>query len=274
MNRSVDPNRYRCESSAGHPAEVAAEDPKAPNPALVLNDGMIAYEGYARIIDGRGTICIPLAVSGEVGSPRDSVTSPRSTTTAISGPVAPATNLVIGDPRFEDYFGLSQGLNYELVPEEEIRQLWDQVVQESNKQVTRQLNQEIRRDGREKSEKLEMLLMIAINSGNIDLAMLLISGLETREVNKIAGNLMGRMQELQQQRRQMSGEMGKLGQTPEDQKKIQQLNLQIGDIGTEMQMLQIFLQDLMSQKQETQQMASNYIKSRHDTAMGILRNSG
>ena len=182
------------------------------------------------------------------------------------------TNLAIQDSRYQEDFGLSQGLNYELIPPEEIQQLWNQVVQDSNKQVTKQLGDQARQSQREKSKKLELLLEAALKGGNIDLAMLLLSGLETSEANEVASLLMERMQKLQAQKRSYAEEIAKLGTSPEDAKKTADLNLKIGDIGTEMQMLQTFLQDITSQKNEVQQMASNYLKSKHETGMGIIRN--
>ena len=230
------------------------------------------YEGYARIIGGRGTVCIPLAANGDLPPPQETRSAGAAQLGTASDPLSPVTNLAIQDSRYQEDFGLSQGLNYELIPPEEIQQLWNQVVQDSNKQVTKQLGDQARQSQREKSKKLELLLEAALKGGNIDLAMLLLSGLETSEANEVASLLMERMQKLQAQKRSYAEEIAKLGTSPEDAKKTADLNLKIGDIGTEMQMLQTFLQDITSQKNEVQQMASNYLKSKHETGMGIIRN--
>jgi seryl-tRNA synthetase len=85
---------------------------------------------------------------------------------------------------------------------------------------------------------------------------------------------MQRMQQLQEQRRGLSSQMAATGDQAKDAQNAQSVNAKMADIGTEMNLLQTLLQDIQSRKNESQQMASNLLKSRHDTGMGIIRNMG
>ncbi len=123
----------------------------------------------------------------------------------------------------------------------------------------------------QKTKKLERLLQLALAGGNLDLAMLLLSGLETSQANEVAAGLMGQIRNLQDQRKQIANQMGQLGRDA-DPAQLQSLNLKAGDVSTEIGLLQTFLQDVAAQKNEAQAMASNFLKSQHDTAMGIIRN--
>jgi hypothetical protein len=55
---------------------------------------------------------------------------------------------------------------------------------------------------------------------------------------------------------------------------LNKLNTKASGVGTEISMLQTFLQDVMSQKNEAQSMTSNFMKAKHDTGMAIIRNIG
>jgi hypothetical protein len=83
------------------------------------------------------------------------------------------------------------------------------------------------------------------------------------------------MHQLQQKREKLTASLSqpqKSGDEKQDAQNAQSVNAQVGDINTEMTMLQTFLQDVTERKNEAQQMASNFQKSRHDTALGIIRN--
>ena len=115
---------------------------------------------------------------------------------------------------------------------------------------------------------MKRLLEAALACGNIDLAMLLIAGLETREANELAKGLMEKIQEKQAERRKIGEDLG----AEKDSGKAAKLNNEAGAIGTDIGIFQTFLQDVMAQKSEAQQMASNYLKSQRDTAQSIIRN--
>ncbi|HSA59998.1 MAG TPA: hypothetical protein VLJ37_09985 [bacterium] len=217
------------ESDGGLRIEERGAEPPVPAPA---------YGGYRRVIEGRGTVCVPLAASGDIPGPCPNLDA------------EPA------------------------MPAEEIQRLWNQVLAESNKQTTRQIGEQAKRSDEDKTKKLERLLRLALNSGDIDTAMLLFSSLESRRANDLAAGLMNRMQQLQKERQDLTASIGKSGDEKKDAQQAQSINAKVGDLNTEMNMLQTFLQDVQSHKNEVQQLASNYLKSRHDTAMGIIRNMG
>ena len=159
------------------------------------------------------------------------------------------------------------------MPSEDIRDMWNQVVQQSTQQTQKQVCNQQALDDREKSKKLEKLLTLALHSGNMELAMLLFSSLETRQANAMSKSLLSRMQDLQSQKSQYTDQMAALGtQNPDDAKKANDLNAKIGDVGTEMQMLQTFLQDVTSEKNQAEEMASSFLKGESDLGMSIARN--
>jgi len=236
----------------------------------------VLHDGYRRLILGQGTRCLPVASSADVPSPSD-LPGPNSWNQPAPterGDVV-KTGLVIQDPRYQENFGLPEGLNCELIPPEEIQSLWNQVVQQSSRQVQKQTSDQQTQSVLEKTKKLELLLTLALNSGDMDLAMLLFSSLESKQANDISKTLLTRMHDLQDQKRQYADNLAGLdAKKPEDMKKANDLNLKITDVGTEIGMLQTFLQEATSQKSEAQQMASNFLKGRHEVGMAIARNIG
>lgn len=180
-------------------------------------------------------------------------------------------DLQITDPRYQQYFGIPTGTSASLIGPDQIQEMWNQVVNDSLNQSMIQGSRNTANESAQKTKKMELLLQLALNSGNIDMAMLLISGLETRRANELAGTIMGRIQELQKERQAFVTDMSKKNQDPQEAAR---LNNMAGDKSTEISLLQTLLQDLMAQKNEAQQMASNYLKSKHETAQAILRNIG
>ena len=168
---------------------------------------------------------------------------------------------------YQAALGLPLGTMPQLMSPEEIQDMWNQTLMGDfgNDLSTKNAASD------QKTKRLQLLLQLALNSGNIDLAVLLMSGLETRMTNDVASGLMKQIQSLQEQRRQMADQMGKMGKDA-DPSKIQEINMKAGDIGTEISLLQTFLQDIMGEKNEAQQMGSNFIKSRHETTQSIIRN--
>jgi hypothetical protein len=207
---------------------IEEREPEAAHPAA------LPYQGYLRVLEGRGTVCLPLSEAAEIPHPMDAA---------------------------------SPG-----VTQDEIKTMWDRVLADSSRQVARQTEDQARRGEEGKTRKLETLLRLALSSGNMDLAILLFSGLEAKKANEVATALMQRMQQLQDERRKLSSQMSSTGDQAKDAQSAQTVQARMGDIGAEMNLLQTLLQDIQSRKSEVQQMASNFIKSRHDTGMGIIRN--
>jgi hypothetical protein len=229
-------------------------------------------QGYQNLLMGRGnsfmTSCADIP---DRSVSTLSTASTCSVSNDTNGLNAATSSLSIDGSDYES-LGFEQGLNYELIPAEEIQSQWNQVLADSNKQVTQQSQFQARQAEKEKMKKLERLLTMALNGGNLDMAMLLFSALETSQANDMAGSLLNRMKELQEQRTKLGNQVAELG--TDKAQEAQKLNNTSSDLNTEIQFLQTFLQDVMSHKAEAQQMSSNFIKSRHDTAMGIIRNMG
>lgn len=163
-------------------------------------------------------------------------------------------------------------LDDSMLTSDEIKSMWDQVIRDSSNQNTLQSSREDALRQEEKIKKLELLLKLALSSGNIELAMLLLSSLDTTQSNQISKNLMMNMQSLQDKRKAISNQMATLGGDTQSAPQVQKLNNDITEINTEISLLQTLLQDVNSHKRETQELASNFLKSRHDTSQAIIRN--
>ena len=124
-----------------------------------------------------------------------------------------------------------------------------------------------------KSEEIAKMLEAALENGNIELAVLLLSGLETKKVAALATSLMDRIKNLQAQREDITKQLGNMGgDSKEGAQQANTLSMKAGDIGSDINMLQNFLQEALNRKNESQQFASNYVKSEHDLKMSIIHN--
>lgn len=179
--------------------------------------------------------------------------------------------IYIQDPRYAQYFGLPTGTSAQLVSPDHIQDLWTQVANDTLTQQMRDTAHSQYTKGKEQTQKLEMLLLLALNSGNLDLAMMLISGLESQKANQLAGSMVSQIKKKQDERKAIVDQIGD-PKNKNDGATIQKLNLDAGDKNTEINMLQTFIQELMAQKGETQQLTSNYLKSKHEVSQAILRN--
>ncbi|MBI3541250.1 MAG: hypothetical protein HY073_03830 [Deltaproteobacteria bacterium] len=184
-------------------------------------------------------------------------------------------NVITQDPTYYSNFGIPVGTNPLLISSDQIQDLWNNVMNESTNQMNASNNQEIIAQDDAKSKKLQMLIQLALQSGNVELAMLLMASLESQSANSIAGGLMTKIQGLQDQRQEYANQMAGLDGNQKDASQVgASLSAKIGGIQTDITMLQTFLQEVMSQKRDSQQMACNMIKSDHDTAQAIIRNMG
>ncbi len=181
--------------------------------------------------------------------------------------------IFLQDPLYAQYFGLPMGTSSQLVSPDHIQELWNQVANDTLTQQMKDTAQNQYTKGKEQTQKLEMLLMLALNSGNLDLAMMLISGLESQKANELASHMVSQIKKKQDERKSIVDQIGD-PKNKNDGATIQKLNLDAGDKNTEINMLQTFIQELMAQKHETQQLTSNYLKSKHDVSQAILRNIG
>lgn len=203
----------------------------------------VTYGNFMKVIQGGATICVPTSQCADVPPP-------PQTYPPTQNPASPS-NQPQGAP---------------LMTPEEIQEQWNKIVQDSTAKNSLENSKQCQ--GSSKTEKMKRLLEAALACGNIDLAMLLIAGLETREANELAKGLMEKIQEKQAERRKIGEDLG----AEKDSGKAAKLNNEAGAIGTDIGIFQTFLQDVMAQKSEAQQMASNYLKSQRDTAQSIIRN--
>ncbi|OGP12634.1 MAG: hypothetical protein A2053_05390 [Deltaproteobacteria bacterium GWA2_50_8] len=86
--------------------------------------------------------------------------------------------------------------------------------------------------------------------------------------------LLMRIQSLTQQRQNLSTQMNEIKEDAKGASQLQSLVTQSNNVGTEIAMLQTFLQDVTSSKRNDQQFASNFIKQSHETSQAIIRNIG
>lgn len=198
-------------------------------------------------------------VSGLFGFPQTQILKPE-TIPMLASPLT--------DPAYQHYFGIAPGTDSSLIPADNLQQMWDQVVTDSNNQASVQNGANAAHASDQKSKKLQLLLQAALASGNIDMALLLMAGLESQQANAIASGLLQNIQARQQERSAIAEQIGK----EKDPGKASELNTKAGNLSTDIQLMQTFLQDVMSQKSEAQSMASNLLKTRHDTGMSIIRN--
>ncbi|OGQ26401.1 MAG: hypothetical protein A3I75_02940 [Deltaproteobacteria bacterium RIFCSPLOWO2_02_FULL_50_16] len=126
----------------------------------------------------------------------------------------------------------------------------------------------------QEARKQQLLLKAALMGGNIELAVLLFSMLETKQANKVSTMLLMRIQSLTQQRQNLSTQMNEIKEDAKGASQLQSLVTQSNNVGTEIAMLQTFLQDVTSSKRNDQQFASNFIKQSHETSQAIIRNIG
>src|SRR3989338_240227 len=126
----------------------------------------------------------------------------------------------------------------------------------------------------QEARKQQLLLKAALMGGNIELAVLFFSMLETKQANKVSTMLLMRIQSLTQQRQNLSTQMNEIKEDAKGASQLQSLVTQSNNVGTEIAMLQTFLQDVTSSKRNDQQFASNFIKQSHETSQAIIRNIG
>ncbi|MBL7686081.1 MAG: hypothetical protein JNK65_08630 [Deltaproteobacteria bacterium] len=159
---------------------------------------------------------------------------------------------------------------------------WNQVLNAQSmdfflKQTDRQQMMNSFQDSQRKTEKLTQLLQMLLQSGNIDLAMLLIAQIETKEAQSMVGTMTQKLQEAQAARRNLSQQMGSVqgqngqqgGQNPQAQ--LQNLQVQMQDTNDTIQMLTTMIKDINDQKNRTIEFANNFLGAEHQTTMSIVR---
>lgn len=158
----------------------------------------------------------------------------------------------------------------------EIAVTWQQINQQSVRFNMIQSATMRQKKLREKERKLEQLLNAALHSGNMDLAVLLLSAAETSTANELTGRLVSQMHQLQKQRQTLSAQMAQAGQSKDQQgtSQLQSLVTKAANIGTDISLLQTFLQDAIGSKRNIQEFASNWITQSHQTTRSIIQSIG
>ncbi|GEM_PF-1866035 len=149
----------------------------------------------------------------------------------------------------------------------------DFFIQESTRQISMQQTAE----SETKMKKLQALLMMLLQTGNIDMAMLVIAQLETNQAREMISDLTQQLQKAQDSRRGLTKKLGELqGQEKQEgetgpQSEIADTQAQIQDNNDSIQMLTTLIKDIADQKNRTVEFASNFLNSEHQTTMSIVR---
>ncbi len=123
----------------------------------------------------------------------------------------------------------------------------------------------------QKNKKLEALLLKLLQTGNIDMAMLVLAQLESQAAQEMVGNLTKQIQQAQQKRRDLSQQIAGLSGKENQQSQLQQLQLGISEVADTLQMIQTMIKDVADQKNRTMEFANNYLNSENQTTMSIVR---
>ncbi len=127
-------------------------------------------------------------------------------------------------------------------------------------------------ESNQQGDKLLALLMAALQSGNLDLAMLIFASLETRQSSEITQMLSQKLLEAQNQRRQLTSELANTqGQKDANTAQGTQIQAKIQDVNDSIQMLTTFIKDLADQKNRTIEFANNFLNNEHQSTMSVVR---
>jgi hypothetical protein len=151
---------------------------------------------------------------------------------------------------------------------------WNQSLSEQTldfmiSQTNRQAMMKQSSESNQVSDKLLQTLLIALRTGNIDLAMLLFSSLESREASGLTRALTQKLLEAQQNRRQLTGQL--TSQDKNAQNKTAQVQANVQEVNDTIQLLTTFIRDVNDQKNRTMEFANNFLSGEHQTTMSIVR---
>jgi len=124
-------------------------------------------------------------------------------------------------------------------------------------------------DSNHKGDKLLQMLLAALQTGNIDLAMLLFSSVESREATQLTKALTQKLLEAQENRRRLTGQLTSQDKNAQNQTAQVQANVQ--EVNDTIQLLTTFIKDVNEQKNRTTEFASNFLNGEHQTTMSIVR---
>ncbi len=139
-------------------------------------------------------------------------------------------------------------------------------------QNTRQENSQKLQESLDKNKKLENLMLWLLQSGNIDLAMLLFAQLESNDAQSMVSALTQQLQQAQAKRRELSAQMGQVQQGQQNsQSQLSNTQLGLQEVNDTLQMLTTLIKDVNDQKNRTIEFANNFLNSEHQTTMSVVR---
>jgi hypothetical protein len=122
-----------------------------------------------------------------------------------------------------------------------------------------------------KINRLTHLVMLALQSGNVSLAMLLFSHLESTSANQLTKSLMEKVQSLQQHKRDLAKKIQDQPNDAEGSKNIQALQNEMQDANDDISVLQTFIRDVAQNKQASVELANAFISKEYETTMAVVR---
>lgn len=134
-----------------------------------------------------------------------------------------------------------------------------------------QANQKIS-DANENTDELLQMLLLALQSGNINIAMLIFASLETKQSNEISKLLGKKILEAQNERRQLTTQLAQSqGQKDPNSGNTTQIQGNMQEVNDTLQMLTTFMKDVQDQKNRTVEFANQFLNNEHQTTMSVVR---
>ncbi|MCE9623870.1 MAG: hypothetical protein K8R69_00215 [Deltaproteobacteria bacterium] len=153
------------------------------------------------------------------------------------------------------------------------REISQQALEQFSRDSTRQAKAEtLSQDA--KINRLVQVMLLALRSGNISLAMLLFSHIETTTANEVTRCLMTKVQNLQDNKRKLSLDLQNQKTDPEGTKNMQKINADMQQANDDITVLQTFIRDVAQNKQASIELASAFLSNEHETTMAIVRSFG
>ncbi len=139
-------------------------------------------------------------------------------------------------------------------------------------EMQRLKNQQQSIDSNQKTDELTQMMLMALQSGNIDLAMLIFASLETTQSHEITKVLSQKLLDAQNQRRNLTTQLANAqGDKNANNGQMTQIQGNMQEVNDTIQMLTTFLKDVQDQKNRTVEFANNFLNSEHQTTMSIVR---
>lgn len=123
-----------------------------------------------------------------------------------------------------------------------------------------------------KTKRLLDMMMMALRSGNIDLAMMIFSSLEANAATEMTKMLGEKLVKAQENRRALTANLAKAQDDKEKgQGEATKIGGQITDTNDSIQQLTQFIKEVAEQKNRTAEFTSNFLNSEHQTTMSLVR---